>query len=251
MIEALYEAMAIPDSCHLGKRVFKRLFHENAVLGATDKKAFRDDIDTITWQYTLKPTTIPIPAYEDDTCEYLEVAVLQVDLRTPQRAGRIAEIVQRAVPYPAVVVFSWESKCALSCSHKRFSHAEKGAIVAEDIRTTGWIDLEAPTAVEREFLESLAVGRLPYTNFYAFYSALLDRTIALECARLTGHYRLDAVAEQQDLRLRRLNACRALEVRIAEGKAAIRAETQFNRQVELNTEIKRLEQELRRAAADL
>lgn len=251
MIEALYEQMAIPDSCHLGKRVFKRLFHENAVLGATDKKAFRDDIDTITWQYTLKPTTIPIPAYEDDTCEYLEVALLQVDLQTPQRIGRIAEIIHRAVPYPAIVVFSWQSKCALSLSHKRFSQAEKGAIVAEGIRTTDWIDLEEPTDVEREFLGSLAVRRLPHTNFYVFYSALLDRTIALECARRSGHYRLDAAGEQSDLRLSRLDACRALEARIAERKAAIRKETQFNRQVELNTEIKSLERELRQTVTGL
>ena len=66
MIETLYKRMVIPDACHLGKRVFKKLFHENAKLSATDKKAFREDIDVITWQYTLKPSTIPIQAYEDD-----------------------------------------------------------------------------------------------------------------------------------------------------------------------------------------
>ena len=64
MIETLYEIMAIPDACHLGKRVFKKLFHENAKLGATDKKAFREDIDVITWEYTLKPSTIPIRGYD-------------------------------------------------------------------------------------------------------------------------------------------------------------------------------------------
>ena len=58
MTDALYASMAIPAACQLGKRVFKKLFHENAKLGATDKKAFREDIDTITWRYTLKPSTI-------------------------------------------------------------------------------------------------------------------------------------------------------------------------------------------------
>lgn len=251
MIDTLYEKMALPDSCHLGKRVFKSLFQENAVLGATDKKAFREDIDTITWQYTLKPSTIPIPAYEDDSREYLEVALLQVSLQTPHRIGRIAEIIHRAIPYPLVVVFSWESKCALSVAHKRFSQAEKGAIVAEDVRTTRWIDLERPTALEEEFLGSLAVPHLPPTHVYAFYSALMDRCIALECARLTGRYSPNIAPEQREARLNCLAASRALEDRIAERKAAIRAETQFNRQVELNAEIKRLEQELRQMAAGL
>jgi len=251
MIDALYQKMAIPDACHLGKRVFKTLFHENAVLGATDKKAFREDIDTITWQYTLKPATIPISAYEDDRREYLEVALLQVNVHTPKRIGRIAEVIQRAIPYPLIMVFSWETKCALSVAQKRFSQAERGAIVAEDIRTTQWIDLEAPSALEEEFLCSLAVPTLPHTNFYAFYSAIMDRCIALECARFTGKYCPSVVPEERESRLSRLAASRALEDRIAERKAAIRTETQFNRQVELNAEIKRLEQELRQVAASL
>ena len=30
MIQVLYDSMAIPEGCQLGKRVFKKLFHENA-----------------------------------------------------------------------------------------------------------------------------------------------------------------------------------------------------------------------------
>ena len=41
MIQVLYDTLAIPDTCLLGKRVFKKLFHENAKLGITDKKALR------------------------------------------------------------------------------------------------------------------------------------------------------------------------------------------------------------------
>src|SRR5680860_494466 len=99
MTDALYASMGIPDACQLGKRVFKKPFHENAKLGATDKKAFREDIDTVTWQYTLKPSTIPIQPYEDDQREYHEVAVLHVNLKTRKRTARIAEIMHRAIPY--------------------------------------------------------------------------------------------------------------------------------------------------------
>jgi len=53
MIEALYEKIMIPESCRLGKRVYKKLFHENAKLSATDKKALRDDVDTI-YQPSMK-----------------------------------------------------------------------------------------------------------------------------------------------------------------------------------------------------
>ena len=109
MIDVLYNKLGIPESCHLGKRIFEKLFHENTKLGATDKRAFREDIDIITWQYTLKPSTIPIQAYEDEQREYQEVAVLQVDLKTQNRTSRIAEIIHRAIPYPLVTVFAFRT----------------------------------------------------------------------------------------------------------------------------------------------
>ena len=251
MINVLYDSVAIPEACQLGKRVFKKLFHENAKLGATDKKAFREDIDAITWQYTLKPSTIPIQSYEDDQREYQEVAILQVDLKMLKRTSRIAEVMHRAIPYPLIVVFAFGKMCVLSLAHKRFSQAEKGTIVAEELITTDWIDLSAPTPVQQVFLDSLAISTLPYTHFFAFYSALVDRLIAVECARLSGEYRLESAAAKLPNRRKQLAACHELEVRIAEYRAAIKKETQFNRQVELNTKIKELEKQLLKKTAGL
>jgi hypothetical protein len=245
MIQALYDKLAIPETCHLGKRVFKKLFHENAKLGATDKKALRDDIDTITWVYTLKPTTIPIHVYKDDEREYEEIALLQVDLKTQKRTGRIVEIIHRAIPYPLVLVFVFETSVAISLAHKRFSQAERGAVVAEEFVTTDWIDLGpgSPTPVQQAFLDSLAVTKLPQTHFYAFYSTMMDRLIALDCARLTGEYRIDPgnAAERREARRERLAQCHELEVRIAEARAAAKREKQINRLADLNVELRRLQ----------
>ena len=55
MTEPIYKYLALPESCFLGNRVFKNLFLKNAQLGVTDKKAFDQDVDSILWQYTLKP----------------------------------------------------------------------------------------------------------------------------------------------------------------------------------------------------
>lgn len=249
--KSIYDFMAIPDACQLGKRVFKKLFHENAKLGTTDKKAFREDINTITWQYTLKPSTIPIQPYKDDQREYHEVAVLHVDLKTRKRIARIAEIMHRAIPYPLLIVLAHEKVCALSTAHKRFSQAEKGAIIAEDIIVTDWIDLSSPAPVKKDFMDSLVIAALPYTHFFAFYSALVDRLVALDCARLTGEFRLESVAGRRQVRRDRLAACHDLENRIEEFRDALKRETQFNRQVELNTQIKKFEQELKQLAGEL
>lgn len=251
MSERLYELMAIPESCYLGKRIYKKLFHENADLGATDKKAFRDDIDTVVWRYTLKPSTIPIQPYADDTREYHEIAILEVILKSDKRTRRIAEVVHRSIPYPVLLVLLHSPRVAISAAQKRFSLAEHGAIVAEDIRLTDWLDLEEPAGLHQQFIESLALSSLPQTHFYALYSALFERVVALEAARLTGVFELNGSADQVQERLGRIADCRGIEQEISELRAALKKETHFNRQVELNTKIKALEQRLKSTAAQL
>jgi len=251
MIETFYKRMAIPDACQLGKRIFKKLFHENAKLGAADKKAFREDIDVIIWQYTLKPNTISIQAYEDNQREYHEIAILQVNLKAVNRTNRIAEIIHCAIPYPLIVVFTYKTLCTLSLAHKRFSQAEKGAIVAEDFTITDWIDLSTPTTMQEAFLDSLTVSALPHTHFFAFYSAFTDRLVALDCARLTDEYRLESTATKSQVRRDQLAACHELEIQIVGHKAAIMKETQFNRKVELNMKMKELEKQLQAITAEL
>lgn len=251
MTETFLQKLGFPAASHLGKRVFKKLFLENASLAAADKKAFKDDVESVIWQYTLKPSTIPIKPYTDDTREYLEVAVLEVVMRSQRPCKRLAEAIHRSIPYPLLLAFSCQTACSLSLAPKRFSQAEKGALVAEEYFTTGWINLQKPSTVEQAFLESLPLSGLPHTHFYAFYSSLLDRFVAYNCALLNGEFRIDHQTITPEERKKGLEACHALEGRITEFKASLRKETQFNRKVELNTQIKQLEQQLRHLSATL
>lgn len=251
MTGQLLESLGFPEASRLGKRVFKKLFVETGSLTASDKKSLQDDVEGVTWQYTLKPGTIPIKSYEDAEREYLEVAVLEVAMRTRKSCTRLAEVIHRAIPYPLLIVFSFENECCLSVAPKRFSQAEQGVIIAEEFLTTGWIDLAAPTEIDQAFLDSLALGGLPHTHFLAFYSAWGDRFAAYDCARLSGVFQVGSKAVDPAERRERLAACHALELQIAEFRAALKKEPQFNRQVELNTKIKNTEKQLRQLAATL
>ena len=91
MIEVLLDKLAIPDSCLINKPIFKKLFYDNADLGTADKKALKEDIGKIRWLYTLKPSTINIQKYVDDEREYLEIAVLHIELSNISRIKRIAD----------------------------------------------------------------------------------------------------------------------------------------------------------------
>ena len=252
MIEVLYKKMMIPESCRLGKRVYKRLFHENAKLSATDKKALRDDVDAILWQYTFKPSTIPIQPYEDDHREYHEVALLQVNLKQTGRVNRLAEIVHRAIPYPLFVVFVSDTTCSISLAYKRFSKAEKEAIVAEGFQATGWLDLSNPTELQSAFLESLNITTWPHTHFFAFYRAAMDRVVALACAEHSGHYSLEIPngLSVDDL-VNKLKQVEKLQQEKSEIQGKLKKEKNLGTQVQLNTRIKDIKDRIEAIKSEL
>ncbi len=252
MIETLYKWMTIPESCRLSKRVYKKLFHENAKLSATDKKALRDDVDTILWQYTFKPTTIPIQPYEDDQREYHEVALLQVILRQTGRVNRLAEIVHRAIPYPLFVVFVSDTTCSITLAYKRFSQVEKKAIVAEGFQATGWLDLVNPTENQAAFLESLDISTWPHTHFFAFYRAAMDRVIALACAEHSGHYLLEIPnGLSVDDRVNKLKQVEKLQQEKSEIQGKLKKEKNLGTQVQLNTRIKKINDRIKAIKSEL
>jgi len=100
-------------------------------------------------------------------------------------------------------------------------------------------------------LDSLAMPTLPHSNFRALYLALVERVIALDCANRTGSFDLEAAGDRSETRRQVLAACRDLEAHIAEERAALKKETQFNRQVERNVRIKKMEKELAQKVAAL
>ncbi len=230
-----------PETCYLGKRVFKKLFYKNAALSAADKKALQDDVDTIVWQYTFKPATIPIQPYVDEQREYLEVALLQIDLKRDRRHNRLAEIIHRAIPYPLILVFHVEGKRLMSLAHKRFSQADKKTIVAENFQATGWLDVNNSTEPQASFLQSLDIAGWPHTHFFAFYNAAMERVLALAAAPHRERFSLErppglTFAEQ----VRILKEIETVEQEKAELQRKIKQEKNLGTQVQLNIQIKQL-----------
>jgi len=238
-----FSKLEIPDSCYLGKRIFKKLFYENTKLNATDKNAFVNDIEEIEWAYTLKPETINIQRYEDDEHEYLEVAILQVILKENLRYKRIAEIIQRAIPYPVVIIFRHDLSIALNLAFKRINRADQNKIMVKEFHHTDWIDLKNPLAHEIKFLEKLAIKSFSYNNFYEWYSDFLQRVVALNCAQISGNFELNHEEPGID-RIAELEQIYNLEQKQTELRSALKKETQLSKKVDLNMQIKKTTQQI-------
>ena len=73
-------ALSLPPEARVDQRVPKKLLVENGAPTTADKRQINEGIEEIIWLAALKPTTIGVPEYRDAVREYLEIAVLSLNL---------------------------------------------------------------------------------------------------------------------------------------------------------------------------
>ena len=254
--DAFLQHLDIPKACELNKPVFKKLFLDNGVLDATDKKCLTDDINKVRWLYTLKPSTINIAPYSDQIREYPEVAVLQVELSSPNRVSRIAHFINRSIPYPLVLIFTLDANgktsIAISLTDKRINQTDKEKWVLEDSIHSDWVDLGDQEKSQVEFLASLKITELPFKDFWTFYQALMTRVIANNCSIHSGSYSLDSSKKPEgNSRLERLRELEKLDVQKTEIENKLKKQKQMGKQVELNTKVKKINDRIAEIKASL
>ena len=109
-VAELVEALRLPAYCRVDQRVPKKMLAEHGAPTAADRRLLTDGIEELQWIAALKPGTVAVPEHRADGREYLEVAVLGVQVRaTHGKASqwlRLAELVHRAVPYPCLLYTS-------------------------------------------------------------------------------------------------------------------------------------------------
>ena len=228
----IYEFLNIPDSCFIGNTIYKKLFYENADLSASDKSLFTDTINKVTWLYCLKPETINIPAYKDEVRDYPEIEVIEVLVHKDYKLKRIAEIIMRTIPYPMLLIFKLEDKRQFYVAHQRTNQNDSSKNTIEEFIATDWLDSDSPLFVK------LDIKQMRFANFYALYSDIVDTISIYNLSAIMPTDEKITGAEARELSAQIEN----IEQEITSLRARLKKESQFNRKMELNIEIKRLEQ---------
>jgi len=234
----LFNAMNIPKPCAVGNTIFKKQFYDNADLSKTDKDLFINLIDKIIWEYCLKPDTIRIPPYKDEEREYPEIEIIRATVNSGVKTRRIAEIIMRTIPYPMLLIFEHDGKIQLYAAHQRTNLADSTRNTIEEFIFTDWIALNTPSDADRRFCEGLDITKFSYVSFFQFYGDLIDRIIAYNATLQLGVEADPADAAELKAKMDRIAE---LDKQIADLRSKAKKETQFNRRVELNVEIKQLE----------
>lgn len=283
LLSKFYEYLDLPEKSFLGSRVAKKQLIENSKLSTADKKAVQEDIESIVWRNTLKNSTINISPYfseinSDDTnnqenssetesfvLEYSEIAIIEVTIRSEKRVKKIAELIQRAIPYPLMLVLHLKHvtegdlplSLYLNLATKRLSKADHSKLKVERFYHSQKFTEELITenSIEEQFFKSLSVNNQSFINFYEFYMGWVKQFIALEKSKLTDSFDLDASQsvdiEQAKAQANVLDSIAALEAKLSGIRQKIKQENQINRKVELNIQAQKIKRDLAQLTAEL
>ncbi len=238
MENRLYEYMNIPENCRIDKTVFKKLFYENAIMSKNDKEVFKNDIDKITIKYSLKEEYLNIPTFNDDELNYDEIEILEVNLVNDNKYQRICEIIQKTIPYPMIIVLTYNEKILINVAYKRVNKndAEKNTVVKYIY--SDWISFDHVNNNEQQFLNSINISKLSYINMYKLYCSFVQKIDILNTSEIAGTFdELENrdIEELQEIQKKILD----IDNELRKLNNLIDKEEQFNRKVELNIKIKK------------
>ncbi|APW46662.1 DUF4391 domain-containing protein [Rhodoferax antarcticus] len=240
--EALIAALALPQQAMVNQRVAKKLLLDSGSPTAADKRLIQDSIEDLFWIAALKPEAIGVPAYRDDTREYLELAVLSATLRSAA-TPRLAELVHRAIPYPVLLVMAapsagstTQAPCiTVSLAHIRWAQREVDRTVLDGSVVQAAVGEDA---IGTAFTQALALQRQPRTHMLDLYQGWIDTTTALQAAALTGQFTTSPNREAAAIRRTALHQCHDLKAHIAQLRTQASKEKQLPRQVAQNLQIR-------------
>lgn len=240
MENELYGYMNIREECRLDKTIFKKMFCENAVMNSSDKETFKNHIDKITLKYSLKEEVLNIPKFNDEELNYDEIEIIEVNLIDDSKYSKVCEIIQKTIPYPIVLVLTFNEKILINTAYKRVNKNDGEKNTVEKHVYSRWIDLDDMNDNEQEFMKSIDINNLSFSNMYKLYDSFVQKIDILNLSEISGDFnKLEQWNIEEVKRLQ--NQIINIDIQLDKFNAGIKNEEQFNKRLDMNIKIKKLE----------
>ncbi|MEZ7884246.1 MAG: DUF4391 domain-containing protein, partial [Bacteroidales bacterium] len=219
----------------------KKLFLDQMKLTPSEKKLIRDDISSIHMRIVLQPQTIGLMEYETEEYQYKQIVISEVVLNRQSVCFTIARLLQQAFPYPLILLLKYGEEYMINWADKRINLADKSKRVVENLEFTHWISPANTDSITNGFLNSLDITKPQCQNLKELFDILKNRFYMLAVADETGNYSEaspDNILYYQE-QMALLTQNREEQKNIIE---ELKSETQFNIQVQLNGNLKILQE---------
>ena len=215
---------AYPKQAEFGRIVAKNKIYDRVKPSRKIQDAFVSQVGKITWQYKLAPKTTNLP----ETAKVKEIEVfelaLKLDKQTENIDQNILRCIDKAIAHPIIFHLIYAEKIKVMATHKRPSGADASKwVIGDEYFETDWL----PSESERQ--------KLPVVlNLSALYEHILCELIPLQSRE---NERLENHIERMEQVIIKEKEHKKLEARMNKEK-------QFNRKVEMNAELRALNNEM-------
>jgi len=217
-----YAIYQYPQKAYVNRPIPKTKFYENANITKSVKDTFISQIQQITWAYKLSPETINLSA----TRSLLEIQVFNIQLKTPDLDEKILLSMDKAISHPIIFQLYFDDKVQVKVAYKRINESDESKWVVEQYYSSQWINIDEANEVKTSLPLALDLNGL--------YEQILKELLPLEATAGEG------IKEQTQ----RLSFITQKQKEITQLQSKMRNEKQFNRKVEMNNQLKVLQQQL-------
>ncbi len=208
-----------PDSTKFERKIPKEKIYREAKPNTKIKSYLTSQVEKIVWSYKLAPGTVNIP------CEQYprEIQIITLSLKTKRLNDEVLMAIDKAILSPIIFVLRYRNQVCYAVAYKRVSEADKTKRVISSYFRSSWLPENADKI------------ELPATlNLLKLYQALICKILSVP---LRENEEINAYIE-------RIEEIKNKELEAQKMKKRLRKEEQFNRQVDLNSNIKALERKI-------
>jgi hypothetical protein len=213
--------IGLPKTTEFNKRIPKQKFYENMDISLELKKVFVDQVRIIYWRNKIAASTTNLATGTDVT----ELEVFEIRLNSPVLNDSLLRQIDKEIPYHILFLLEYQGKHQAWIGYKEAAASGNKAFKVNGYYHTEWLE-EAELPLKLEGLNVDAV----YENFVR---QIAGDKLKMESA---GESLKESVARDEQKQL--------LQKQIAVLQAKIRKEKQLNKQMQMNTELKKLKKEL-------
>ena len=213
--------IGLPKTTEFNKRIPKQKFYENMDISPALKRVFVEQVKIIYWKNKIAASTTNLAAGTDVT----ELEVFEVRLSSPVLDDSLLRQIDKEIPYHILFLLEYQGKYQAWIGYKEAAASGNKAFKVNGYYHTEWLaEEELPLK-----LEGLNVDAV-YENFVRQIAGDKLKTEA------AGESLKESVARDEQKQ--------ALQKQIETLQAKIRKEKQLNKQMQMNSELKKLKKEL-------
>jgi hypothetical protein len=204
---------AYPPNALFGRIIPKSKIYEHAAPSAAVKALFVQQVEQMVWQYKLATETINLPA----VAAVPEIQIFNISLKTPELDEAVLRCIDQAIPLPIIYQLFFNEKIQIKAAYKRPNEADSSKWVTDGYFASEW------QAIDRE-RQPLPLA----LDLGALYELMLRPLLPIP----------PRADETIKLHMERLTQIRVKQSEYRKIAASLHKERQFNRKVELNSQLK-------------